>query len=68
MKGKTTCLNLLGNIGVYLELKIKYLRLKILRFFFVPNSYRFSTSYFATTVALINFRALGKNSLSIYSK
>jgi hypothetical protein len=30
MKGKTTCLNLLGNIGVYLELKIKYFRLRIL--------------------------------------
>jgi len=30
MKGKATCFILLGNIGVYLELKIKYFRLKIL--------------------------------------
>jgi len=30
MKGNTACLDLLGNIGVYLELKIKYFRLKIL--------------------------------------
>jgi len=30
MKGKTGCYILLGNIGVYLELKMKYLKLNIL--------------------------------------
>jgi len=29
MKGKTGCYILLGNIGVYLELKQKYLRLNV---------------------------------------
>jgi len=30
MKGNTACLDLLGNIGVYLELQLEYFRLYIL--------------------------------------
>jgi hypothetical protein len=40
MKGITACLNLLGNIGVYLELRIKYFRLYFFGIFLVPISYR----------------------------
>jgi len=40
MKGNTACLDLLGNIGVYLELKIKYFRLYFLEIFLTPFQYQ----------------------------
>jgi len=39
MKGITACLDLLGNIGVYLELSLEYFRLYILEILLAPNQH-----------------------------